>query len=489
MKQKLFYILALAAGLGLHSCDSLFDNELPKHDLVGDNAIVDEKSAETALNGVYSYLDDSQYNGGDLNTHLIIYNNIRLNMMKGTANSSFETDQLFRMTYDETEANYEGLWEQAYLVINAANNVIYYTEQVDDSRFSDNGKNEILGEARFMRAFANTLLLEHYAQFWDTSSQYGLVLRLEPSVLSNNSMPRTSVDSAYNSILSDLEFAIQNSPDFYSNYRGCKTTAKAFKANVLLMRGTQADREEALRLTDEVIGSGDFALEETYGAIFQNKLTSPELMFTQYTDVPPTYEDNYQSLIRLLGAGQYTPKEYTSDDDLSEYYNIMNDEETERYKATLDSVIVNSSGTNPTKEIVINKFFSLEAVAMPMYYMRLAEVYLLKAEAMSYLDGYTISDVLDVLNVLRGRANETPFEASAYAGMEAVREEIFKEYIRELGFENGDAFFYAARTMVDGQRLLRKYNVNFTNDNQLCFPIPSRELQYNYALDGQQNPY
>ena len=165
MKQKLFYILALAAGLGLYSCDSLFDNELPKHDLVGDNAIVDEKSAETALNGVYSYLDDSRYTGGDLNTHLITYNNIRLNMMKGTANSSFETDQLFRMTYDETDANYEGLWEQAYLVINAANNVIYYTEQVDDSRFSDNGKNEILGEARFMRAFANTLLLEHYAQF------------------------------------------------------------------------------------------------------------------------------------------------------------------------------------------------------------------------------------------------------------------------------------------------------------------------------------
>ena len=63
MKQKLFYILALAAGLGLHSCDSLFDNELPKHDLVGDNAIVDEKSAETALNGVYSYLDDSRYTG------------------------------------------------------------------------------------------------------------------------------------------------------------------------------------------------------------------------------------------------------------------------------------------------------------------------------------------------------------------------------------------------------------------------------------------
>lgn len=489
MKHTLTCILALAGSLGLHSCDSLFDNELPKHDLVGENAIVDEKSAETALNGVYSYMDDSQYTGGDLNTHLITYNYIRLNMMKSTGNVSFETDQLFRMTYDESDSNYEGLWEQAYLIVNAANNVIYYTEQVDDSKFSDNGKSEILGEAHFMRAFANTLLLEHYTHFWDTSSPYGMVLRLEPSVLSNNSMPRTSVDSAYNAILSDLEFAIQHGPDFYSNYRGCKTTAKAFKANVLLMRGTQADREEALRLTGEVIASPDFALEETYGDIFQNKLASTELMFTQYTDDPPSPDDNYQSLIRQLGQGNYRPKVYSPDEDLSEYYNIMNDEETTRYKATLDSIEIDNGGITPTKTLVINKFHSEEAVAMPMYYMRLAQVYLLQAEAMSYLDGYTIADVLDVLNVLRTRANETPLEASAYAGMEAVREEIFKEYIRELGFENGDAFFYAARTMVDGERLLRKYNFNFTDDNQLCFPIPARELENNYALEGQQNPY
>ena len=38
------------------SCDSLFENELPKHDLTAENAIVDEASSETALLGVYSFL-------------------------------------------------------------------------------------------------------------------------------------------------------------------------------------------------------------------------------------------------------------------------------------------------------------------------------------------------------------------------------------------------------------------------------------------------
>ena len=35
--------------MGLSACDALFDNELPEHDLVPENAIIDEKSAEKAL--------------------------------------------------------------------------------------------------------------------------------------------------------------------------------------------------------------------------------------------------------------------------------------------------------------------------------------------------------------------------------------------------------------------------------------------------------
>ena len=34
--------------LTLGSCDSMFDNEIPPHDLVGDNAITNESSAKVA---------------------------------------------------------------------------------------------------------------------------------------------------------------------------------------------------------------------------------------------------------------------------------------------------------------------------------------------------------------------------------------------------------------------------------------------------------
>lgn len=75
------YLAVCIACLGMTACDSLFDNELPKHDLVGDNAITDEKSAQTALNGVYSFMDDTHFNNGALSVDLIINHNIRLNML------------------------------------------------------------------------------------------------------------------------------------------------------------------------------------------------------------------------------------------------------------------------------------------------------------------------------------------------------------------------------------------------------------------------
>ena len=486
MKHIIHYLLASIALLGFQACDSLFDNELPKHDLVVDNAIVDQKSAETALNGVYSYLDNSSYNGGDLNTNLITYNNIRLNFMTNRNASSFERDQVYRMTYDETDTNLEDGWEIAYQIVNAANNVVYYVSRLSENKCSETRKNEILGEARFMRAFANMYLMETYSQFWDTSSPYGLVLRLEPSALSNNTLARTPVDSCYNAIFSDLDFAINYGPDFYSVFRACKTSAKAFKANWLMVRGTQADREEAIRLADEVLGSEEFAMEENYADIFRNKYTSTELLFTQYTDRAQGIMENVQGLFQKLGSGQYRPKEYTADDDLSRFFEIMDDPEEERYKATLDSIFLEEG--SPQERIAwVKHYDSAETATMPMYYLRLAQMYLIKAEAMCYLDGYTTEDVATQLNVLRNRAHSTLVEAADYTSKDQMLEEIFREYVRELSSENGDVFFYAARTFVNGERLLKSYNSYFTNDNQLCFPIPARELEINFL--ATQNPY
>lgn len=49
-----------------------------------------------------------------------------------------------------------------------------------------------------------------------------------------------------------------------------------------------------------------------------------------------------------------------------------------------------------------------------MYYMRVAQMYLIKAEAMARTNA-SIKDCLDVLNVLRLRSGNTTFEAADYS--------------------------------------------------------------------------
>ncbi|MGM9713000.1 MAG: RagB/SusD family nutrient uptake outer membrane protein [Prevotella sp.] len=481
-------ITTIAVCLALCSCNSWFDgmldDETPKNDLVPENAIVDEKSSEKALLGAYSYLDDSQYNGGYLNLDLIVHSYVRLNLITSTSASTFEKDQLFKFAYDETNSSFEYPWRHVYKMINAANNVIYYTEQADDDRYGPDRKNEILAEARFLRAFCNMYLLERYGQFYDLNSEYGIILRTEPSALSYNNRARAKVADSYESIFDDLRFAAENGPAFTSAYRVCKTTAKAFLANYLLVRGTEADRQEALRLVEEVLASGDFTLEKNYADIFEHKHESSELMFTQHTNEPNSYDANVRGLAQQLGKGQYRPKKYEEDDAMSVYFNIVEPDTTERYIATHDSVTFPKA---KTKTFVWKKFHTLNKEAIPMYYMRLAQLYLLKAEILSYQAGATISDVLGVMNVLRERANEAPFDSNAFFSMEEVREEIFREYIRELGVENADPYFYAVRTMREGKRLLYKYNVNFVDDRTLCYPIPAKEIETNNL--AKQNPY
>ena len=50
------FLCSLLFLFAITGCDSMFDDELPPHDLVGENAITNETSAETALNGIFSNL-------------------------------------------------------------------------------------------------------------------------------------------------------------------------------------------------------------------------------------------------------------------------------------------------------------------------------------------------------------------------------------------------------------------------------------------------
>ena len=131
--------------LTLGSCDSMFDNEIPPHDLVGDNAITSESSAKVALNGVYSYLEG----WGTWSAYYICDNEFRTGLLDPTAfyRSKTEGEQLPRLQVLDDNSDAENPWKSGYKIVNSANNFIYYTDRLPESVFGPNRKTEMLAEA------------------------------------------------------------------------------------------------------------------------------------------------------------------------------------------------------------------------------------------------------------------------------------------------------------------------------------------------------
>lgn len=337
------FLCSLLFLFAITGCDSMFDDELPPHDLVGENAITNETSAETALNGIFSNLQGY----GTMSANYICDNEYRTGLLTGTYRGTFETDGLLGFKLTEEYSYVADPWELAYKMVNAANNFIYYVEKLSENLFGENRKTEMLAEAKFARAFGHTFLLRRYGYFWDINSPLGPIIRLEPSSISNNSMGRSSVKESYEKIFEDLDYAIQHGPRFYSKYRSCATTAKAFKADILMNRGEEGDYAEAIRLANEVIASDEFGLEDKYGDIFANGYSSKELMFTRHIKTPPSMDDNVGSLFKMFGGATYKPTEM--------YFEILTQDD-KRYEATFDSVML-GNGTAARKTQVWKKHY------------------------------------------------------------------------------------------------------------------------------------
>ena len=68
-------------------------------------------------------------------------------------------------------------------------------------------------------------------------------------------------------------------------------------------RGADGDYSEAIRLANEVIGSAEFGMEDTYADIFQHGYDSKELLFTRFMKNPPAMDDNVGICLKCSVAG------------------------------------------------------------------------------------------------------------------------------------------------------------------------------------------
>ncbi len=506
MKIKSLFILSclMAGTLSFTSCDDKL-SALPTQSKVEGNLIVDQNSAEVALNGIYYMYAECGTDYYDvLSTLCAQTQEIVPARIAGTiyyyqdpdiqqhGPNNYGTDPL----YQSSSTNHT-LWLLFYSQLTTANTVITQMEVAPDSWFVNNRKAEILGEARFMRALIYYQILRYFGYHWDIDSPYGILLRTEPSKASNQSIARSSVKESYEAILKDLEYSLTNikkeNPNQYANV----WVAKGLKVRILMMRGQQGDYTEAANIAQDIIEHGPYELEENVVDIFHSLgLGSEEVMFgiqpkSNQTDV---YEAYY-----YRDAPQYFPsKNFYAIFDQNDPRKQQLFEEGEPYKDNYSKQMV--------YPITICKHFIPGAVAPSeiaenQYQMRLTEMYLLRAEALARTEN--VPEAKKLLKTVMEHAGITDFsELDAVDDEASFMEVYFKEYLKNLFCESGRELEFMIRMPKELVATFNPqyYDVVVDGENNVVsignhafgysvFAIPTDEFRYNKLLKKEdQNP-
>lgn len=217
----------------------------------------------------------------------------------------------------------------------------------------------------------------------------------------------------------------------------------------------KGDYAMAAQLAEQVITDGTRSLSPTFARVFSDGFNSSELIFMRATDAV-TYTADRKKLTYSNGGVLVSAwlKTFMAGDPRAAL----------SFNATSNLVLKVNNTT----------FFA------PTYFIRMAEMYLIKAEGLARTDA-ALADAKIPLQTVRSRAFGTP-QLSLATTKPALLDEIHAEIIKELCFENGSDWF--ANQRFDKIKTIKP---KVTSVNQYILPIPQSEILSN-NLFGPQNP-
>lgn len=432
-----FMILTASCELDLSPYDGMTKEQLAQY----------PEGAMYATNGNYAMMKDIlEYKGVvDLrNTYVRHYYQLSEFPGDNICLSGSTTDHLFyAVTYRHfaTMMNTTYFWFSGYKIINGACQIIESIEEGTSTELD-----QLLGENYFLRAMAHFDLVRIFARpYTQGTDNPGIIIRTSSD---GQGGPRSTVGEVYSQIVSDLEKGaeLMNSP------RGkgfaSKEAAWALLSRVYLY---MEENEKAVEFADMVISSSRLALESTstYPDFFKNALNSSETIFC----VQHTLQDD-----KVSGA---IGSMYLSDEGLGwgEIYaslplrNLLNKYPEDirhefikpEYKTDADGNIETDAQGKPVvaerngyPKYYMTKFSYQDGavtLSSPVY-LRLAEVYLNRAEALAKLgrDDEALNDV----NTIRSRAGlegEALFSTGNMHGYTDVLDVVLDERRMELFIE------------------------------------------------------
>jgi hypothetical protein len=438
-------LFAFASG-----CDSML-NVQPTEEVADENAIVDAVSARSALAGAYDALQEDYYYAEPIITVNELSSDNAIH--SGTFTSYVEADDNRLTAHNDHAQHY---WEDVYMGIGRANNLIAKVPLV--AGLSDAEKNQIVGEALFLRALHYHNLVKHYA---------GVPLRLTPVTDINeaSNATRASVAEVYTQILGDLAQAEGLMTSVDDTRSGSLGGVRALRARVLLYRGspgptgvnasgTWAEVEAAA--ASVIAMTSSYSLAADYSDLFSptGGNTSEDIFRVRFTDQDAN-SIGYYFRMKSIG-GRY---------ELAPTASIRNAYEAGDERGTWS---VKPAPDPDDPRFYISKFPTVAGTEHP-HVIRLAEIYLIRAEARAMQGNF--AGAVDDYNLLRARAGLAPhvLGVDVLATEADVMAAVRRERRVELAFE-GDRWPDLVRSNL-------AVSVMGLDDRpfQVLYPIPQSE--------------
>ncbi len=486
MKKSALFLLIGLALLGLHSCDKFLELEPESQGIAVNNTSSDSiffktaSEAEAALAGVYrdfknEYFELDYFVNGDGQSD---------DAYAGADNpANFQIDEY---KLDATNSNVSRDWRYLYSTIGKCNTVINNVGAVNDPAMTANRKEEIIGEASFIRAF----MYFQAVQLWgDVPLQLKEVKTISAATLDEiypQIFPaRAPKAEVYAQIIADLETALAKVPVTAADKGyATKGAVNAVLAKVYATLEPH-DWTKVKQYCDAVIAGG-YTLLPNYDDLWNtaNENTAESIFEINYNG--GTTDGNWGT---KMFRGLDWKKFNIPSNDLLAVYDAEGDTKRKNANIIFEDVSGKWSDAHypQTQYPFVNKWRNFQEGSNQNYiFIRLADILLLKAEALNELNDQPGAAAL--VDQIRTRVNLDATTASTQADLRLA---IEKERRLELAFE-GHRWFDLKRTgraievinqVKDGDGTSLGYNLT---NQRLVWPVPQTELDKNIRL--QQNP-
>ncbi|HPE58430.1 MAG TPA: RagB/SusD family nutrient uptake outer membrane protein [Bacteroidales bacterium] len=438
MKKISYFIIIL---ISLTSCAKVLDVE-PYQSISPEDALKDKTGIERAITGSYSVLG----NVGSYGRYQIIVSDLAADNLDWVA-TSVDYSEIDQNDINANNIVIDGIWSANYDGINRVNNILHKLPDIPD--LTENEINLFEGEARFLRALFHFNLVNFFG---------GVPVKTQPTLdLSNIDQARNTRDEVYLQIIEDLTIAEEKLPASVAPGHAGSFSASALLARIYLTRfhlsNVQEDAAKAIEKANKVINEGGFTLTENYADLFNGN--NSEIIFQVVFDA-----QNYNRL-----AQNFFPIS------LKGLYIIAPSADYMTCYDPIDSVrFTNSAMTDSTGKSYCNKYRDIVTGTDRVMVLRLAEMYLIKAEALAYTNG-SLDEIKASIDLVRARAGLTGTTAS---GIEELKTAIENERRYEFAFE-GHRWHDLVRTG-------RATAVMGIEEKQTLFPIPLSEMQTNKKM-------